>query len=138
MEYVDFKYENQNDNVYNINSIFGQGLVDAHLKSEAQSWAGAVIDKSILDQMNFLGLDETFLDEYAKKYKVPYKNNINIEEYAFKLVSGDLSMTGYNNVSANITSNFAKYNKPTDSARVREIITNTINYLETFISLPNQ
>lgn len=138
MEYVDFKYKNQNNNIYNINSIFGQGLVDAHLNSENQSWAGAVIDKSILAQLNFFGLDETFLNEYAKKYKVPYKNNLISEEYAFKLVSGDLNMTSYNNLSANIISNFAKYNKPTDSIRVQEIITNTLNYLETFISLPNQ
>ena len=49
IEHVDYRQLNQGGGVYNINSIFGKGMVEAYQKAEQQDWAGTVIDQSIIE-----------------------------------------------------------------------------------------
>lgn len=58
-------------------------------KAEHYNWAGTVIDESIVSDLesNTNGID--FLSEYAIKYKVRYKIDIDLEEdYILKIVKG--------------------------------------------------
>lgn len=137
IQYVDYKESNEVGGLYNINSVFGKGLVEAHQKAEFQQWSGAVIDKSVIQYLNSNGLDvSSFLTPYAKIHTVPYKKGVELEEYAFKLFESlGISEAGFTNYSKNIRENFAKHNKSIEGADVQEKIQNTIKYLETFINL---
>jgi hypothetical protein len=75
-----------NGGTYNINSIFGKGLVNAHIKAEDLNLAGCVIDNSIIGKIKEYANFEKLLDEYAILYKVPYKeNSISDSEYLLRL-----------------------------------------------------
>jgi hypothetical protein len=134
MEYVDFKNENNVGGVYNINSVFGKGLVTAHQKAESQQWSGTVIDESFIQRLLDIGHNpDTFLAPYAKKYSVPYKNNIQLEEeYALKLVKGTLNAEAFKNFGDGIIQNFSNHKKDTMNADVQEKIDNTIKFLSSF------
>lgn len=132
--HVDFKSENSGGGMYNINSVFGKGLVRAHEKAESQHWAGSVIDNSFTEELERRGHNlDSYLNPYAKKYVVPYKDGLlNPEEYVLKLITGKLNDTAFENYSNGIKRNFASYNKPIDSKDVKEKIENTILYLKSF------
>jgi len=115
---------------------YGKGLVKAHLKTDSLNWAGSVIDKTVIDSINDKGVDvEIFLKPYAKLYGVPYKvPNLNIEEeYALKLTNNDLNTQTFENIKGGIIDVFKKDNKSIESDRVKEILNNTITYLESFL-----
>ena len=132
--YVDYKKQNEAGGIYNVNSVFGKGLVRAHEKAEIQHWAGTVIDESFISELVIRGYDlETFLKPYARKYKVPYKFGIDLpEEYVLRIVKGELNDEAFINVSRNIVDNFGCHNKSTDNRDVSEKIYNTIRFLESF------
>jgi hypothetical protein len=134
MVYVDFKQNNGGSGIYNINSVFGKGLVKAHLRADEQHWAGTVIDESFLSEIIRKGHDiDDFLKPYAKKYNVPYKKRVEAkEEYVLNLVKGTLNDISFKNVSNNIIENFAQHNKSVADERVQEKIANTIRFLETY------
>lgn len=134
IEYVDFKQKNSVGGVYNINSVFGKGLVTAHLKAEAQNWAGTVLDQSFVDQIGVNGFDPVdFLRPYAKYYKVPYKNEIDMPaEYVLNLVQGTLNDEALKNFRRNIIENFAAHKKGVDNEKVQAKLSNTLQFLESF------
>jgi hypothetical protein len=132
--YIDFKQKNSAGRLYNINSVFGKGLVKAHEKAEQQHWAGTVIDESFVTELTHRGYDtDDFLKPFAKKYKVPYKNGLDLpEEYVLRIIKGNLNDEAYKNFSKGITENFAQYNKPVDKQDVKEKIENTLTFLTSF------
>lgn len=133
--HVDFRHSSKVGGNYNINSLYGRGMVDAYSKAESQHWAGTVIDQSVVKIINEMGIDEAdILLLYAKKYKIPYKSGISVpeEEYAFRLVEGNLNEESFKNFCNNIISNFADHKKDISHPSVAAKIENTINYLSTF------
>jgi len=135
IEYVDFKQKNQAGGLYNINSVFGKGLVNAHQKADKQHWAGTVIDETLIEELHDRGKEiDNFLELYAKLYKVPYKDGIDLpEEYVMRIIKGKLNDEAFKNYSAGIKENFARHNKSVDDQDVQEKIENTIKFLESFL-----
>jgi hypothetical protein len=133
--HVDFRQQNEGGGLYNLNSIFGQGLVEAHLKTEQQAWAGSVIDQSVINVLleREINPDE-FLKEYAKKYKIPYKPEfeVDFEEFALCLCKGNLNDEAFKNVSNSIARNFTDHKKSIDHPDVKLKLENTIKFLESF------
>lgn len=134
LEYIEFRQDNEGGGVYNINSVYGKGLVAAHLKANQQDWAGTVIDNSIIDELNRRGLaPDEYLKDYAKKYKVPYKDQSDFpEEYVFSIIKGSLNAESLKNFTNGIIENFSAHNKSIDSASVKRKLENTIEFLKTF------
>lgn len=134
MEYVEYKNENSSGGLYNINSVFGKGLVAAHQKAESQHWSGTVIDDSVINKVIEMGHDtDTFFSPYAKKYVVPYKNAIKLEEeYVMNLVKGELNPVAFDNTSERIVTNFKNHQKDTTHPDVQEKINNTLAFLESY------
>ena len=120
--YIDFKQKNGGGGVYNINSVYGKGLVKAHFRAEEQHWAGTVLDESIVSEITHRGNDpEKFLLPYAKKYKVPYKDGIErADEFVLHLIKGTLNDEGLKNFGNGIKDNFAQYNKSVEDKRVQQ------------------
>ena len=135
MTYHDFSKENENGAVFNINSVFGKGLVRAHLKADAQNWAGTVIDSSLTTELNDRGIIVSeFLAPVAKLFKVPYKKHIvNQEEYVCMLTRGEMNQETFKNLSETIDRNFKAYNKKVDDQSVQDKLKNTIEFLESFL-----
>lgn len=134
--HVDFRKDNIGGGKYNVNSLYGKGLVEAHQLSEDQDWAGAVVDESIVDLINSRGSDPLqILDHYAKRYMVPYKssNADRREQFAFRLVEGSLAEEAFENRRKDVSRNFGEYNKRTDHPSVQKKLENTIIYLKSFI-----
>lgn len=128
-------YASSRGGTYVINSIFGKGLVKAHLKAEDQNWAGTVIDVSVIDFLEANGINAyEFLQPYAKQYKVPYKTHDNEEEWVLNLVTsnGKMNDEAFTNISRNIAENFSAHNKRTDIESVQIKLKNTIAFLESY------
>lgn len=134
MAYVDHKQSNGYGGVYNVNSVYGKGLVKAHLRAEEQNWAGTLIDVSFIEEIESKGYNiETYLSPYAKKYIVPYKDEIKRQpEYVLSLIEGTLDDEALKNFSQGIKDNFGYYNKSTNDIRVQKKITNTIEFLNSY------
>ncbi len=135
IEHVEYKQESNRGGKYNINSVYGKGLVEAHVKANKQHWAGTVIDKSFINQMISMQIDPgSYLQPYAKLYNVPYKNEENnSEEFVMSLVNGNINEEAFTSLSNYIRINFAKHNKSIDSQDVQDKISNTINFLSSFL-----
>jgi len=120
--------------IYSANLIYGKGLVKAHLKGESLNWAGTVIDATVIDLIKDKVDLKSFLEPYAKLYKVPYKNAVpdQKDEYVLNINKGGLNETAYENTKRNIIGTFSGDNKPIDSPRVQEILKNTIAFLDTY------
>jgi hypothetical protein len=134
MIYVDHKKKNHAGGIYNINSVFGKGLVNAHLKAESQDWAGTVLDESFIKEVERRGHNvEEFLFPYAKKYTVPYKDRIAKEqEYVLNIIKGDLNEEALKNYSNGIRDNFSAHNKSVNDDRVQQKIENTLLFLKSY------
>lgn len=135
MIYLDYKQKNSCGGIYNVNSVFGKGLVRAHLRADNQHWAGTVLDESLISEIVNFGynLDE-FLLPFAKKYKVPYKNgDEREEEFVLNIIKGTLNNKSLEIFSNRISYNFAQYNKSVDEPRVQEKISNTLKFLESYL-----
>jgi len=139
IEYIDFNQNNEGGGLYNINSVFGKGLVKAHEKADKQHWAGTIIDESIIDIVNIRGFSqEVFIKPFAKRYNVPLKTKNGIEfqeEFVMCITQENLDEESFNNLSKNIRDNFAKHNKLINTDDIREKIQNTINFLASFKKL---
>ena len=137
IEHRDYKSESDVGGLYNINSVYGKGLVKAHEKAEKQHWAGTVIDESFINKLTKKGYSvDKYLEPFAKKYKVPYKNGITLpEQFVMRIVEGNLDNMSFNNQKKNIIDNFSKHNKSANSQDVQEKINNTINYLSSFVKV---
>lgn len=134
IEYVDFNQKNEAGGLYNVNSVFGKGLVRAHEKAEKQHWAGTVFDESFIDVLINRDYEiDVFLKPYAKRYKVPYKNRLELpDEYVMRIIKGQLDDEAYKHYGKRIRENFAKHNKSVDNDDVQQKIENTIQFLKSF------
>lgn len=134
-EMIHGQSKNTVNSIYSTNLIYGKGLANAHLKSENLNWAGSVIDNSIIEKLKLFGVDVgSFVEPYAKLYKIPYKKVEidNPEEYALNLVKGKLNDQAFKNTKDMILRSFENDNKSTSSPRVQEIIKNTLAFLESY------
>lgn len=120
---------------YTVSSLYGEGLVRAHIKAESQNWAGTVIDSDILKKFNNLEEAQDFLQPFAIKYTVPYKTNSgnSEKEYVLKLVRGVLNDESRENITKNIIGRFEADNKKFDSESVQSKIQNTLDFLNIFL-----
>lgn len=135
IESVMFEQHNEGGGHYNINSVYGKGLVKAYEKAEKQHWAGTVLHETFINELTKRDYDiDIFLSPYAKKFKVPYKDGIDLpEEYVMNIVKGnDFSAKALKNCCDAVRENFGQHNKSVDNPDVREKIRNTINFIESF------
>jgi len=144
---------NENNGALHVNSVFGTGLIQAHLKAENQSWAGTVIDNSIRDYLREKYIDVAdYLSPFAKRYEVPYKSNEiegkytqcigrimglrDIErEWVIHLVETNgkkLNNEAYQNYKRNIIANFSAHNKKANNIKVQRMLTNTLRFLKSY------
>lgn len=135
LEYVDYKEASTLGAIYNINSVFGKGLVDAHLKAESQNWAGTVVDYSIITYLEDNNLDvHDKLNTHSKKYNIPYKKeDVTVPEYALKFTKQTVSERRIESMRDSINSNFRRHNKDVSSSSVQTKLANTIKFVESFL-----
>ena len=136
--HADFRQKNEVGGFYNLNSIYGNGLVNAHIKTEYQDWAGSVIDQTVINVLLAREINpEEFLNQYAKKYNIPYKPGyeVDFEEFALCLGKGYLNDEAFKNISTDIERNFADHKKSIDNPGVRIKLDNTIKFLKSFIKI---
>jgi hypothetical protein len=133
IDMISGQFKNQAGAIYSPNLIYGKGLVKAHLKAENLNWAGSVIDHSVLDEINGQTNVGSFLQPFAKLYKVPYKKSEgDHDEYALLLGKEGLNETAFENTKRGIIGAFTNDNKSIEKPRVQEILGNTISFLQTF------
>lgn len=118
---------------YNVNSIFGKGLVNAHLKAENLDLAGCVIDESVIIQISQFDSFKELLDKYAELYNVPYKKQVSVDaEYMLRFFDcKTINEQTFENTKKNIHSAFENDNKGMNE-RVSILLKNTIDFLESF------
>ena len=133
LEMIIGKEVSEGGGMYNVNTIYGKGLIHAHLKCENQSWAGCTIDGSLTDFISENGDIATTLEPIAIKYMVPYTKEVanQTEEYVLRLVTGSLNETAYGNVRNDIIDIFNRDNKGL-SVRAEVMMNNTIQFLKKF------
>ncbi|NIJ52304.1 hypothetical protein [Dyadobacter arcticus] len=120
--------------IYSNNLIYGQGLLKAHEKAESLNFAGCVIDESVINSLEAnIGARE-LLSPFAKPYHTPYKagHELGIPEYVLNIVNRELNGDSFDNFRNRIQARFSADNKPVNSPRVQELLTNTIEFLETY------
>ena len=118
---------------YNINSIFGKGLVNAHLKAECLDLAGCVIDSSIIEKIKEFEGWEDVVNKFASCYDVPYKDSKTVYEYILRLYSNEtINEEVFNNTKPDIVGAFSCDNKGM-SPRAQQILDNTLIFLESFV-----
>lgn len=137
-ELVHINYQDQNSEfaTYNVNSLYGKGLVAAHLKTENQDWAGTVIDQSVIEEVERQGITSLMadIDDKAVLYKTPYKNHlVDKEELSLRLVTNGLNEEAYANYSKGIIKNFENHNKRISHESVQRKLKNTLAFLKIFI-----
>lgn len=131
---VNFSHANDVGGKYHINSVFGKGLVNAYLKANSQNWAGTVIDESLIIEVSKRNYNlEEILRPYAKKYRVPYRDEVKLpEEFVFNIVKGNLNDDAFKNFRQGITDNFEAYNKSINHPDVQKKLDNTITFLASY------
>lgn len=132
IEMINGFQRNNNGGTYSVNTIYGKGLVKAHIKAESQYWAGTVIDQSAIEKIAEENDVEQVLAPFAMKTQVPYKNGCPIQdrEYAFRLCIGWLNEIAYGNWKKGIEEVFAADNKGMDDAGIIAKLANTIAFLD--------
>jgi len=124
---INGRQANSEGGSYAVQCVYGKGIVDAHLKTESQNWAGTVIDQSIIDDLTkFDHID--FISEMAIKYLVPYKKGSS-EEYVFKIKKTPLNDTALTNILKDIDRVFAMDNKSIEEDSVKLKIENTKKFI---------
>lgn len=123
-------YKSSDDFQYAIQCLYGKGVVTAHNRAELQQWAGTVIDKPVMEDLQKYLYEET-LNSYTIKYRVPYKTgDIGYDELVFKLENKINNQTHLDNLKKEITSVFSRDNKPIDNESVRAKLENTQKFLD--------
>lgn len=114
--------------LYSPNLIYGKGLLRAHLKSDNLDWAGTVIDSSFVDRVSQETNFDTFIEEYATRYDVPYKDG-EVNEYAINLWKGVETQEHLDRAKEMVREVFAKDNKGINDSVERKI-ENTCAFIE--------
>lgn len=133
MEMIQGADTNESGGTYSVNMMYGKGLINAHLKCDAQNWAGTCVDPLLSDLIESRGLTSALLDRVAIKTMVPYKMPIadQQEEHALRLVTGPLNDIAFENLKRNITDVFQADNKGLNE-RAQIMLENTIRFAEKF------
>jgi hypothetical protein len=135
IHHSDFRELSAFEGLYNVNSVFGKGIIDAYLKAESLDWAGAVIDKTVVDFLNDEGADfKSVIEPFAVEYQVPYKDGKNLQELALRIIEGNLNDSAFGNLKDNIAKNFQEHNKDINHPSAQRKLSNTIAYLSSFKS----
>lgn len=122
---------NKNEGSYNVNSIYGKGLVNSHIKAENLNLASCVIDNSVIEKIKEFGSVEQIIGDVAIKYDVPYKNDeIKKPEYVLKYrINKNIDLVSLKNMTSQISDAFNGDNKGMNK-RSEELLNNTIDFLE--------
>lgn len=132
LEEVVYAHKSINGGSYNINSVFGKGLVEAHEIAESQQWAGTLLNDDVVEFIKKHSMDsENFLNEYTKSFLVPFKNG-DKEMKVFHLVKGELNDSAFTNFSDSIKANFARHKKSMTNPGVSVKIENTLKFLSSY------
>ncbi|MBN8693061.1 MAG: hypothetical protein J0L69_07670 [Bacteroidetes bacterium] len=133
-EMISGQQRNPGGALYSANIIYGKGLALAHMKGETQSWAGCVIDQTVIEHIQTKVTVATFLAPHAKLYRVPYKKPAagQQDEYVLTIVKGTLNEQAFKSYHDNIVATFKADNKSIEDPRVKTILDNTIKFLESF------
>jgi hypothetical protein len=125
--------ENDSGGLYSVTTMYGKGLITAHLKCDNQNWAGTCVDATLSDLIENRGLTAILLDRVAIKTIVPYKEipENQEEEYALRLVSAPLNEEGFNNLKRDIAAVFEADNKGMNN-RSNEMLANTLAFASKF------
>ena len=130
VNYVKGDYKSSDDFLYSVRCLYGKGVVTAHDRAESQQWAGTVIDRPVMEDLQKYLYKET-LDNYTMKYRVPYKAECrDYDELVFKLENEINNQTHLDNLKKDIISVFSKDNKSTDNPSVKEKLENTQKFLD--------
>lgn len=138
-EICDAFHDVKNKSYYRINTVFGNGIIQAHNKANCQNWAGTVIDQSVIEKIiEFNQSPLQFLNEYAKIYKVPYKGNNEIyeREFVLSLVKGQLPLNkiAFESFKNDVELGFKSNNKEFDKPEIIDKLNNTLSFLESYFS----
>lgn len=118
----------ESGNSYTVAAPYGRGLVLAHMKAEAQSWAATVLDSTFIEKSKEFSCSEELLNNFCSKEMVPYKNSIDNQqtEYVFKLLE-KMNPESFEHIKGFIERIFAMDNKSfIGNSRVQEIFNNTV------------
>lgn len=120
----------ENGGTYNVNYVYGKGLVIAHIKAENLNLASCVIEDSIIKKISEFGTIEDIIGNYAMRHKVPYKNDEENEpEYLLKFyIDKTINNVAFNSRAQGIEDAFKNDNKGM-SERSKILLENTINFL---------
>lgn len=133
IDLISHLYESEQKGTYNINSVYGKGLVNAHLIAESLNLSGCIIDKSVIERIREFENWETLIEKYATLYHVPHKDDIYLDEFIFRLYENKtINEETFINLSKEIISAFTADNKKMNQ-RAIEIMSNTINFLKSFV-----
>lgn len=120
---------------YNLNTIYGKGLIIAHEKAENLNLAGCVIDVSAIDKVSKFGEPMEIIGNRAMLYNVPYKKNCNniSSEYLLKFYENDsINQEAFKNRSNGIRGAFTGDNKEMNE-RSEILLNNTIKFLRAML-----
>src|SRR5690554_834585 len=132
LEEVDFSHRSDMGGKYNLNSVYGKGLIEAHEIAESQEWAGTILSPKVVDFINkTIREPEAFLNLHTKPYLVPLKTG-NEELRVFNLIKGELNNTAFLNYESGLRKNFKAHNKSIESDSVAEKLENTIGFLSSY------
>jgi len=131
IEIISGYQETEKGGTYNVNSVYGKGLVNAHLKAEYLNLASCVIDNSVIDKIQEFGKIKDIIGNYGIEYKVPYKKGeIHNPEFVLKFfINSSIDEESCKNRAAGISEAFKNDNKGMNK-RAEEMLKNTIAFLE--------
>ncbi len=133
---IEGQFTSNNQGLYRINSVFGKGLVNSHIKAESQDWAGTVICEDVVVKAAGFRNGMRLINEIAKRYMVPYKSSFPNQhaEYVVKLISEDADKEVAKTICKYVQNIFEADNKPTDHTSVKTKLQNTINFIMSSVS----
>jgi len=123
--------ETESGGTYNANSIYGKGLVNAHIKAENLNLASCVIDNSVIEKIQEFDEPVNIFGDYAIKYQVPYKTGqLNNQEYLLKFfINKTINPEACKNRAEGIKYAFENDKKEMNE-RSELLLKNTIDFLE--------
>jgi hypothetical protein len=131
MEMIRGADENDSGGLYSVQTMYGKGLINAHIKCDGQDWAGTCVDLSLSDEIERRDLTAS-LDRIAIKTLVPYKKppEHQSEEYALRLAVNVNNEESLTNLKKDITRVFEADNKGMNK-RAQTMLANTLAFAET-------
>jgi len=130
IEIISGYQKTENGGIYNVNSVYGKGLVKAHLKAENLNLASCVIDNSVIEKIQEFGNSKDIIGDFGIEYNVPYKNgDILNPEFVLKFYIGNsINEEAFTNRANGISGAFKGDNKGMNK-RAEEMLKNTIAFL---------